>query len=149
MNKKGFTLIEILIVISFLAVICGFSLPGMAGFYERISKEGRVMELIRNIKLARNRAINEGRKYYLEISAADNAYYINVSEQGKKRIYKKLFLPGGARLISDMRLINLFPDGSVTGGDIIFRFKKGAEYRIRIYYSGDIEYETAVYEGKS
>ena len=58
-NQKGFTLIEILVVIAILGVIVGVALPNIVSFMDSGETEAKAAEL-HNVQVAASAAVHEG-----------------------------------------------------------------------------------------
>jgi prepilin-type N-terminal cleavage/methylation domain-containing protein len=70
-NKKGFTLIEMVIVVAILAIIAGFSVPQVYGYISNRRFTGAVDELYVVFQKARIRAIREGQDVVLRFDAVN------------------------------------------------------------------------------
>lgn len=70
-NNKGFTLIEMVIVVAIMAIIAGFSVPHVYGWISNRRFTSAVDELYVVFQKARIRAIREGRDVVLRFNAAD------------------------------------------------------------------------------
>ncbi len=63
MNKKGFTLIEVLAVVVFLALVVGVALPNVMLTFERLG-DTRYNEFVRTVELSAETYINQNSETY-------------------------------------------------------------------------------------
>lgn len=59
-NNKGFTLLELLIAMTILAIICSIGFPAYSRLSTRIHAKAAIMRLYRAIQLTRSEAIKNG-----------------------------------------------------------------------------------------
>ena len=60
-NKKGFTLIELMVAIAVVAILSAIALPSMSNFLVKMRVDNEISEMQRLLLTARNIAINTGR----------------------------------------------------------------------------------------
>jgi len=60
-QKKGFTLIELMVAIAVVAILSAIALPSMSDFLVRMRVDNEISEMQRLLLTARNMAINTGR----------------------------------------------------------------------------------------
>jgi len=93
MERKGFSLLELLVVISIILVLMGISLPVL------LRAKDSALQLV-----AMEVGINDEDKVYLEINdrsnrkASDNIYMIKIDRPRKCSVHLKKPLPSGMRL---------------------------------------------------
>ncbi len=92
MLKRGFTLLELLLVISLLSILFLF-IPGLnltSRF--RIANQDEVQRLVDNLRLAQRRAILEGVNQYLTIDPEHIGYQIYQLSGSELLIYHQIIL---------------------------------------------------------
>ncbi len=82
MKKKGYTLTEMLIVLSVTGVIVAITLPSMLDGYRRQATRGAVDRLAMAHSLARSTAVRYGRVAELHIDAANARFWVEVDTSG-------------------------------------------------------------------
>lgn len=82
LKNKGFTLIEMLIVLSFMGVIVAVGMPSMVNAYRQRATRGAVDRLAMAHSLARATAVRYGRVAELHIDAGYARFWIEVDTSG-------------------------------------------------------------------
>ncbi len=82
LKNKGFTLIEMLIVLTLMGVILAVSMPSMVTAYRQRATRGAVDRLAMAHGLARATAVRFGRVAELHIDAANARFWVEVDTSG-------------------------------------------------------------------
>ena len=82
LKNKGFTLIEMLIVLTVMGVILAVAMPSMATAFRQRATLGAVDRLAMAHGLARATAIRSGRVAELHIDAANTRFWVEVDTSG-------------------------------------------------------------------
>ena len=77
--KKGYTLIEILMVIALFSIILSLAIPNM-GFYKDILEKQEISELKKDLLYARNLAIVDNKTYTVYFKKDENSYFIKAKD---------------------------------------------------------------------
>lgn len=86
-NKYGYTIVELLVVITILALLIGLTIPGLA-FLRQHAIESELDKLQIICQLLQKQAINTGRKEYLTFHVFDHSYfYCSHSEKLASNVY--------------------------------------------------------------
>ncbi|MEO0184581.1 MAG: prepilin-type N-terminal cleavage/methylation domain-containing protein [candidate division WOR-3 bacterium] len=101
--KKGFTLIEMMVVIVIIGVVIALAVPNFAGMQARARIKAGAYEVAQDLRQIRERALSISREY--SVDRADARTYVVTSPEGNTYTYKL---------------------GGSTGGNL--RFGVGANY---------------------
>lgn len=82
MRKKGYTLLEVLLVLSIITLILGISFP-KTSYFVKIREEQVLENFRKDLLFARNRAIIESRNYKVYFNSIDNSYGIRPENDPK------------------------------------------------------------------
>lgn len=83
--KKGFTLIELMVVIGIIGVIIAIAVPNFAAMQAKARIKAGAYEVAQDIRQIRERALSMGRDYTLE--RVDTRRYKVTSPEGNEYIY--------------------------------------------------------------
>jgi type II secretory pathway pseudopilin PulG len=78
MNRAGFTLLDIIVVITFVALLAGITFPRIADVQSRFAVRGALTGFMSAHSLARATAIREGGVAELHIDATNDRFWIEV-----------------------------------------------------------------------
>jgi type II secretion system protein H len=79
-RKKGFTLIEIMIVLAIISLLSLMSTPLLVNYQKTTKLRSEARLLATNLRLAQQLAITEQKIYYLNLNATTTSYQIINSE---------------------------------------------------------------------
>lgn len=97
-NSKGFTMVEIMVVIGILAIILAIAVPNFAAMQRKTRIRAGAQEIAQDFRFTRERALAIGSHYNI-ITTADRKSYKIIDPNGDTTTYKL---------------------GSTTGGDLKF-----------------------------
>ena len=80
-NKKGFSLIELMIVIAIIAILSAITVPNLISWYRNQGLKNAVVELQSNLHLAKMTAIRQNRNCSVNINTGSGSY--NIPDIGK------------------------------------------------------------------
>ncbi|GBD97644.1 MAG TPA: prepilin-type N-terminal cleavage/methylation domain-containing protein [Nitrospirae bacterium] len=84
-EKKGITLVELVVVMSIIAILAAIGVPEYGRFAAKSSVRRAASDLLQNMRLARTMAIKENRTYLItfnESSSSENIYRIGFDGNG-------------------------------------------------------------------
>jgi prepilin-type N-terminal cleavage/methylation domain-containing protein len=126
MNNKGFTLLELMVVITLISMMLFFAIPNFHGFGPDDDIKRTSRWLLLNIKLLKGKALKEQKEYILNISIESKLFWISnedMSEEEKLVAKEKGFnVPESISVID----VEFTEDKKVSIGDAeIYFYKKG------------------------
>ncbi|TYT22510.1 prepilin-type N-terminal cleavage/methylation domain-containing protein [Dictyoglomus thermophilum] len=93
--RKGFSLIELYIVLAVLAIIAIIGVPTLRNFYERKALENTIWQLAQDLRIAREKAITQQQDLIAYIG--EDEYYVEFMQYGmlqNPQTYNLHFVPG-------------------------------------------------------
>ncbi len=76
-SKKGFTLIEILLVVLMIIVVAGLALPNFSILFERIQLDETAKNIVYLMRYVQNRAMIKERQHELVFDENNHEYWLN------------------------------------------------------------------------
>ncbi len=133
-NERGFTTMELIVVMIILALSAGILLPRIGTGVGRLEDRDFVLDFVQTLKRARLRAANSGQVVAFRIRSPERLYGL---EDPPSRA-----IPENVDIYADNLekdpdtqdlLIIFFPDGSLVGNDLELVFDQRRAYRIAIH----------------
>jgi prepilin-type N-terminal cleavage/methylation domain-containing protein len=137
-NRRGVTLIEMMVVVAIMALIAGISFPAVTSGIESMRLSQATRSVVQFLNAGLNRAERRQSVVEITISRADNALWLRSTEAGYE---KKLDLPEGVRIVdvlpsmsdipgADAELIRtfaIFPGGTTPRFGVRLVNRRGAQ----------------------
>jgi prepilin-type N-terminal cleavage/methylation domain-containing protein len=79
MSRKGFTIIELMIVIAIIGILSAVSMVGWWGYQDNVNLRTAAGEVMSDIATCKQRAISEGIQYCIQFTDGSPNYSINTS----------------------------------------------------------------------
>ncbi|MFH1458642.1 MAG: prepilin-type N-terminal cleavage/methylation domain-containing protein [Candidatus Omnitrophota bacterium] len=111
LEKKGFTLIEFLLVIIITSILITVSLPKLRSSFDDFRLKNFAGELQIFMTYLKERSIVEGRVIYLNIDNENRRLWAQIKDE--PRPLKALILPQGLSLESGKEQVLFYPDGQI------------------------------------
>lgn len=138
-SERGFSLLELLVVIIIMGVISALALPSFSKFLENIEMRKSIRSLSSILRFARSRAIQEGASH--KVNFEEKGLW--VSKEDRDGRYIRLEGKRGANIIlpelevaplseGNEASITFYPKGTSSGGEIILEVRNEQAYRITV-----------------
>lgn len=140
--KKGFTLVEILGIITAIGIIAIFSVPTMANYQKATKLRNEARLLATNLRYAQQLAITEQIVYTVNFDTVTDTYVILNTSSGQTIKSVTLDSEVAISQINDLtdNTIQFIPTGAVIeSGNIVLQNTKSAISTIFIKPSGYVE----------
>jgi len=124
--QRGFTLIEVLVVIGVLALVTALVLPLLSGTQAKADVAASARDLAAALRTTRSAAMTHGRSEALIVDTANGAFRVGSSAEPRhvaRGVSLVLVTATQERIDQQTGDIRFFADGSSTGGGI--RLVKG------------------------
>ncbi|OIP23520.1 hypothetical protein COX95_01265 [bacterium CG_4_10_14_0_2_um_filter_33_32] len=145
-NKKqiGFTLIEMLAVISIISILAAFAIPALYSWYSPIKLRGVQRDLISDLRLTQQKTVTSQKNHLIRFNTSNNSYQL-IKKDGGEEIIKTTFLYSGIDYssisLSPLPLEIEFNSAAVPNstGEIILINGRGEIKKIEISASGFVK----------
>ena len=128
-SRRGFTLLELIVVLLVLSVLFAMAAPTMSGFGAGRQAKQAASQIVSLARWAREQAISEGRAYRLNFDPANQAYFVTASngamfEPVPVEFGRVFTLPEGVALtfeipqVGGMPCLEFLPSGRCQPGHI-------------------------------
>ena len=136
MNNKGFTLLELMVVLVILTLMAALVPPLLSGLGVTTELRGSARQLAAGLRAARNTAITRQQAATLTVDLESRSFKVTndkrvVKLPSEDEVEIKLFTAQSELIDETHGAIRFFPDGSSTGGRITLADDK-VEYRINV-----------------
>lgn len=126
-GRRGFSLLELLLVLALLGVIAGVVTPATGRFLDRLSFRRQAAVLIASTRYARLMAVGKGRPVAMRFDRQAQLFHFSGAVEGDKEIN----LPEGTEFELSPETLVFFPDGLATPGRLVARSgHRSQEFRI-------------------
>lgn len=147
--ERAFTLLELVVVLTLIAILSAAILPEMRGSMEETLLRAAARDLVAACQSANARAVASGQSHHLVLDAAAHRFRIEPARPSSNpsTASTRTATPESGRLDSRIALelrrldppapnapegLEFHPDGTVSGGDIILRDRSGFSLAIHL-----------------
>jgi type IV fimbrial biogenesis protein FimT len=140
-GPKGFSLIEMLVVISILVIAAAAAIPNMIAWRSGMQFRAAVNELRNDLESAKTRAVKENAKVTVAFNPTAGQYDMTYQDPDSNTILlKSQTLPAGVRIDSSTSFSTSFSSrGTADTGTIVLANQQGKTKSISISFIGKIE----------
>ena len=127
MRGRGFTLLEMMIVLTLAALMLALVPPFISGRTSAAELKATARELAAALKFARGQAITRHREAVLTLDTERRRYTVSGQRRSRslpKGIGINLITARSEQIADKVASIRFFPDGSATGGQIALSGKR-------------------------
>ena len=128
-SRRGFTLLELIVVLLVLSVLFAMAAPSMSGFGAGRAAKQTASQIVSLSRWAREQAISEGRTYRLNFDAANQVYFVTAAngamfEREPVEFGRNFTVPDGVVLtfetpqVAGMPCLEFLPSGRSQPGRI-------------------------------
>ena len=132
LNRMGFTLLELLVVLLLIALIAGLTTPFLMSTLDRVRSQSSVKEIATIFRYARSKAITEKVPYIFNANIDNNQYWLTNARTKVSYEIRKLdpslkifeFSDVEETITEGIFQIFFYPQGNTSGGNILVALKK-------------------------
>jgi general secretion pathway protein H len=133
-KSKGFTLIEVILVLIILSFTVALILPRVGAGWRRMEDREFLQEFVQTLKRSRLHAMNSGQIVTFRIRGSERLYDMEFPPQRP--------IPDNVDIYADHletdpetmdHIIQFYPDGSLSGSDLELSFDHDRTFRILIH----------------
>ncbi|MFH1021461.1 MAG: prepilin-type N-terminal cleavage/methylation domain-containing protein [Pseudomonadota bacterium] len=117
LGRRGFTLLELIMVLALLGIMAGVAAPATGRFLDRLSFRRQTAALLAGTRYARLMAVGKGRPVEMRF---DNSAHL-LSFSGAVEEKKEIELSGGVVFELRPETLVFYPDGLATPGRLVSR----------------------------
>ncbi len=147
-GESGFTLLELILVLSLMAVIAGLVLPAFSGIVQRMELRSSIKEITTALRYARSKAVSAKVPVIFQAEFEKSRYWLEEPQTGTisevrslaKGIIFREFFDGEDTLTDGLISIVYFPRGNTSGG--AFRLSAPKEDDEREWFEIEIDQVT-------
>lgn len=141
---KGFTIVEVLIVMTLLAIMGSFAVPAWQHYAVNINLKSASREIMADILNTRQRAIAENlNAYRITFDSGANSYTLSRTDTGETLWTRQIDGFGGGSTLNSVNLsgnsfINFQRRGTITDGTIVIKNKVDSTATITTILTGRV-----------
>ncbi len=130
-NRKGFTLIEITVVLALIAILAGIAMPNYFTMQERLKLTTTASEVESAVLLAKQLSRDECREYVVELTAS--RFSVRENRLGSQRIFSQNYPAGIKRASTSVNRITVNRDGLTGYGKFVLENSRKNRIDIEVH----------------
>lgn len=145
-KSSGFTMIEILVVLSIFTLLTTISIPYLSAWYSPIKLRGVQREIVSSLRLTQQNSVTTQKNHLIRFNVPGNSYSL-IKKDGGETVLKTTILPSGVTFSSItlqpvVNEVEFNPAAAPNStGDINLINNKGETKKIEVTPSGFIKAE--------
>jgi len=135
MNKKGITLLELIIVMVIIAIGAVLTAPNIGGWLPYYRLRSATRDLVSTMRVAQMKAISNNLRYQISFDIGNKSYILQYQNTGGTWVNDGAVqtLPIGVQFNTTFgNIANFFPDSTSTNGNVILNNTKGTTKTIQL-----------------
>jgi len=142
MTNKGFTLIEMMIVIGIIGIVSAVALSNWRGYQNNVNLKTAAREVMSDLASCKQRSVSEGIQYCMQFTDGLSNYSVNASSCNAptQTQAKNITSFGSGLTISNTNFtldqVIFFPRGTSSAGDINLTNSRGSSATITTNITG-------------
>lgn len=133
-NDKGFTLLELVVVLIIISISSAMLLPRVGAGWKRMEDREFLQEFVQTLKRARLIAMNSGEVVAFRLRGSERLYDLQHPPQKPIPPNVDIYADHLERdPLTDDRVILFYPDGSISGSDLQVVFDQQRSFYISIH----------------
>ena len=136
MNKKGITLIELIIVMVIIAIGAVLTAPGISGWLPIYRLRSATRDVVSLMRLAQIKAVSNNTFYRVSFDTANDSYILEYQNTGGAWVLEgnDQKLPTGVKFNTTFagNITTFSPNSTATNGTIILNNTKGSMKTVRL-----------------
>jgi prepilin-type N-terminal cleavage/methylation domain-containing protein len=139
---KGFTLVEVMIVVTLIAIMASFAVPAWQHYSVNTNLKTASREIIADILNTRQRAIAENfNNYRMIFDTGSNTYALTRTDNGATLWTKSVYAFGGGSELNNVNLsggsvINFQRRGTLTSGTLMLKNSVNSTATVTLIITG-------------
>jgi general secretion pathway protein H len=145
MKPRGFSLIELIVVLTIIGLSVSFVIPTLSKFSKTMELKGAVKKVSAILRYGRSEAVHKGRAYQVLFNPESREIRARLVETDENKTSEKVyFLPRGIDLKeidagspqnpSDLPAIEFYPNGGSSGGRVVLNSQGRKGYGIKVHF---------------
>ena len=130
-NNKGYTLLEMLVVLALLGLLLSVAFPNVSSVHHRVMLQTTAQELESAIKLARQLSADEDREYVVELTS--ERFAVRENRVGSQRVVSQSYPHGIKRSAASHQRLVVNRDGLTGYGKFILENSRKQKIDVEIH----------------
>lgn len=144
-RQRGFTMLELMVAISIIAMLLAVAVPASSRFYESMQYRQAVRDVVTTLASARYGAVNSGRAQDVAVDPTANTIEFNGDITQLPEGFSVAVHAAGELNRERAGVIRFYPEGGSSGGGVDLERADGSGVRVSVdWLMGRVRQETYV-----